>query len=245
MWPRATAAQTSGTPWPAALLTLPGPSLIPVLAATLHTSSESVPPVPKDGGGPDGHPACLSHLAQQSVHRLVDVMGRRTPGGSPAQMPVLCREDANPAGRSTSLSPVGRGLEEAHPYKERGFREWVWLLGLGPESAGSLLEGGSPAQGGFGSPTLGSSCVSRKGVTEQVTRSPCPPGWKGPCREHHMADKRPAGRTLGISQGRQPSWENHTWVCARAPQRAERKANSPRPALQRGSCALWPALPGV
>lgn len=41
------------------------PSLIPVLAAAPHTSSESVPPVPKDSGGPDGHPACLSHLAQQ------------------------------------------------------------------------------------------------------------------------------------------------------------------------------------
>lgn len=90
---------TSGTPWPAALLTLPGASRIPVLAATPHTSSESVPPVPKDSGGPDSHPACLSHLAQQSAHRLVGVMGGGTPRRSPTQMPVLCRQDANPAGQ--------------------------------------------------------------------------------------------------------------------------------------------------
>lgn len=104
-----------------------------------------------------------------------------------------------------------RGLEEAVPTMGgaagSGFGSWSWDLRV----PGACWKG-VPRTGGFGSPTLGSSCVSRKGVTEQVTRRPCPPGWKGPCSEHHMADKRPVGRTSGISQGRQPSWENHTWV---------------------------------
>lgn len=60
-------------------------------------------------------------------------MGGGTPGGSPTQMPVLCRQDANPAGQEhVTRHPWEGDLREYVPTRGgaagRGSGSWGWDL---------------------------------------------------------------------------------------------------------------------